>query len=324
MDSYQPSSNACMKCDHPLTEKVDNCHNFIATSSEHFQAQKVSKPSDRHELTKCRVIQRNLVYLIGLPPSIADEETMIEEKYFGQYGHIRKCAVKKTSPYISPLGISYSAFITYNTEIEATLCIKACDGFKIEGRRLKATFGTSKYCNSYIKGQKCLNADCLYLHELGSQIDTFTKEDIQRNKHIQPHNSIFPLLSVVVSKTDSNHVLPVASLLQRKRVFSDDIHSIKAEKPRLYNFDTPSKRQFSRFGFDEESMEEPTEAPKFLKEILAKNSPAKDIAHIYVSDIPELMSHSWAKDLLDIKIPEIYTSSLQDEDKAIASPRSAW
>lgn len=214
---------------------------------------------------------------------------MSQEKYFGQYGRIKKCAVNKASPYASPLGISYSAYITYYSEVEATLCIKACDGFKIDGRRFKATFGTSKYCNSFIKGQRCLNSDCLYLHEEGSQVDTFTREDIQHNRHIQPHNSIFPLLNVTIIKPDLLHVLPIAKI-QRRRVYSED-NSSPRPKPRLYSLDISGRRELSRFGFDEDSSEEPAEVPPFIQKILARNSPSKDIAQFFASEMPELLSH---------------------------------
>jgi hypothetical protein len=43
-----------------------------------------------------RVVQRNLVYVIGLPPAIALEETLRRPEYFGQYGRIvkvRACVV---------------------------------------------------------------------------------------------------------------------------------------------------------------------------------------------------------------------------------------
>lgn len=37
-----------------------------------------------------------------------------------------------------------------------------------KGRQVKACFGTTKYCNAFLKGVPCNNHDCLYLHELGA------------------------------------------------------------------------------------------------------------------------------------------------------------
>lgn len=45
---------------------------------------------DRSTLRNVRVVQRNLVYVIGLPPAIALEETLKKPEYFGQYGRIVK------------------------------------------------------------------------------------------------------------------------------------------------------------------------------------------------------------------------------------------
>jgi len=42
-----------------------------------------------------RVIQRNLVYVMNLSPSLADENLLMSEGYFGQYGSILKCKVKQ-------------------------------------------------------------------------------------------------------------------------------------------------------------------------------------------------------------------------------------
>ena len=35
------------------------------------------------------------------------------------------------------------------------------------GKQIKACYGTTKYCNAYLKGIPCNNTDCLYLHAEG-------------------------------------------------------------------------------------------------------------------------------------------------------------
>jgi len=34
---------------------------------------------------------------------------------------------------------------------------------------VRACFGTTKYCNAFLKGIPCNNGDCLYLHAVGAQ-----------------------------------------------------------------------------------------------------------------------------------------------------------
>ncbi|CAM9969726.1 unnamed protein product [Ectocarpus fasciculatus] len=47
------------------------------------------------------------------------------------------------------------------------------------GRTIRASFGTTKYCNSFLRNLPCNNPDCLYLHELGDEEDRFTKDEVQ-------------------------------------------------------------------------------------------------------------------------------------------------
>ena len=36
------------------------------------------------------------------------------------------------------------------------------------GKQVKACYGTTKYCNAFLKGMPCNNTDCLYLHAEGT------------------------------------------------------------------------------------------------------------------------------------------------------------
>ena len=49
---------------------------------------------------------------------------------------------------------------------------------------IRASFGTSKFCQFFLNNQKCNNKDCLYLHELRADLEVYTKEDMQNNKFI--------------------------------------------------------------------------------------------------------------------------------------------
>ena len=54
----------------------------------------------------------------------------------------------------SPQQTAYQAYITFNTEEEAAICIKACNKFVLDGNELSLTYGTTKYCNYFLKGNK--------------------------------------------------------------------------------------------------------------------------------------------------------------------------
>jgi hypothetical protein len=59
------------------------------------------------------------------------------------------------------------------------VCILAVDGFYFDGRNIRASYGTSKYCSAFIKNVRCNNPECTYLHQMGDVEDTFTKQEIQ-------------------------------------------------------------------------------------------------------------------------------------------------
>ena len=141
-------------------------------------------PKQRNELTGHRVIQRNLVYVIGLAPKIAREELLRSHEYFGQYGEIIKAVVNR-SHIKQNTHNSASAYITYKKQDAAREAIAAIHGFVWDDRTIKASFGTTKYCNMFLKGLKCTNGDCLYLHYLGDDNDSFTKEQMQQSSKQQ-------------------------------------------------------------------------------------------------------------------------------------------
>mmetsp|Transcript_8551 Transcript_8551/g.16111 ORF Transcript_8551/g.16111 Transcript_8551/m.16111 type:complete len:907 (-) Transcript_8551:290-3010(-) len=137
-------------------------------------------PKDRNQLAVMRVIRRNLVYAVGLPPSIATEDILRKPEFFGQYGKIAKIVLNKShNGNGDARRASASAYVTFTHKEDALACILALDGFYMEGRNIRASYGTSKYCSAFIKNVRCNNPDCTYLHCMGDSEDTFTKQEIQ-------------------------------------------------------------------------------------------------------------------------------------------------
>jgi len=130
---------------------------------------------DRKHLHNYRVVQRNLVYVIGMPSNTASEDTVRSANYFGQYGKITKTVIHKNNN----ISLStVSAYCTFWNREDAKAAIQALDGYWLEGHQLRASFGTTKYCNSFVRGVSCSNPDCVYLHDYGEDEDRYTKEDI--------------------------------------------------------------------------------------------------------------------------------------------------
>lgn len=143
-------------------------------------------PKDRSSLANMRVIRRNLVYAVGLPPNCATEDTLRRPEYFGQYGKISKIVLSNRKSDSAagggggdPRRASASAYVTFVHKEDTLACILALDGFYLENRNIRASYGTSKYCSAFIKNVRCNNPECTYLHEMGATEDTFTKQEIQ-------------------------------------------------------------------------------------------------------------------------------------------------
>ncbi|TMW63024.1 hypothetical protein Poli38472_005642 [Pythium oligandrum] len=152
--------------------------------SERRTASQSKIPSvNRKNLANVRVMQRNLVYVIGLPQQFADEDILRSNECFGQYGKIIKAVVNKSHLNSDRANATASAYITFSNKDDALSCIIAIDGYYIDGCLLRASFGTTKYCNFFLRSLQCNNPDCLYLHELGDQDDSFTKEEMQTALH---------------------------------------------------------------------------------------------------------------------------------------------
>ena len=136
---------------------------------------------DRAKYKDYRVVQRDLVYIIGIPLDIASESILSKYEYFGQYGNLKKVYVNTTNSHsTNPNRPTVSAFVTFYNNQDALECIYSLENFVYNGYQIKASLGTSKYCTSFLCGQKCNNPECMYLHHFGEEEDSFSPEEISQ------------------------------------------------------------------------------------------------------------------------------------------------
>ncbi|KAI8573760.1 hypothetical protein RHMOL_Rhmol01G0301200 [Rhododendron molle] len=161
MAEKDETEGRCPACRTPYNkEKIvgmtSNCERLVAEMNMEkkvkLQRTKSKTLDGRKHLSNVRVIQRNLVYIVGLPLDLVDEDLLQGGEYFGQYGKVLKVSISRTA------AGSIQPFAN-NT------CSVAC-------------FGTTKYCHAWLRNMPCGNPDCLYLHEIGTQEDSFTKDEI--------------------------------------------------------------------------------------------------------------------------------------------------
>ncbi|XP_049850725.1 uncharacterized protein LOC126323770 [Schistocerca gregaria] len=193
---YNPDSYAWIEVSRlPRSGEKKGHKSKVTDASAAFKSKK--------SLFNIRVIQRNLVYVKNLALEIAKEEILKQQEYFGQYGKIIKMVINRSHVY---QGASVSCYVTYSTPEEACLCIRSIDGFELRQRKLRASFGTTKYCSYFLRNKTCTNSDCMYLHSMSEKEDNFTKEDMQVGKHLLRVPSFVPL-----SQTDPGYVQSIRS-----------------------------------------------------------------------------------------------------------------
>ena len=94
---------------------------------------------NRKHLAGLRVVQKNLVYVVGLNPKIREEDlmqTLRGEQYFGQYGKIIKISVSKAKE-LSGGNQSIGVYVTFARKQDAASCIAAVDGSQNGDRTLR-------------------------------------------------------------------------------------------------------------------------------------------------------------------------------------------
>ncbi|KAI9229882.1 MAG: RING/Ubox like zinc-binding domain-containing protein [Piptocephalis tieghemiana] len=129
------------------------------------RARREAEARARASLANARILQRNLVYVTNmLGRHSIDESTLKSNDFFGQFGKIHKLSMGKA---INSIAI----YITYATAEEAKRCVDAVNGSKFDGRTIRACFGTTKYCSSYLARQPCTVPHCTFLHEEGEEVD---------------------------------------------------------------------------------------------------------------------------------------------------------
>jgi hypothetical protein len=144
------------------------------------------KKEKAESLKNIRIIKTNLVHVHGFPKSFAESSILKSPEYFGQYGTIVKTIISsKMNPDTKTK--KYSAYITYSNEREAALAILCVDSLMIQGKIIRAFFGTTKYCKYFLENNRCPNLEkCLFLHKLVDDKDIVIDSNIvfSYNEHI--------------------------------------------------------------------------------------------------------------------------------------------
>lgn len=129
--------------------------------------------------------------MTGLTPTVREDEllkTLRQPQFFGQYGNIQKISIsnrKNQDGQNQSLGI----YVTFEKKEDAQRCIQAVNGSQNGDRILKAQLGTTKYCSAWLRHEQCTNRNCMFLHELGDEEDSYTRQDLSSLNSMQTQRS---------------------------------------------------------------------------------------------------------------------------------------
>ena len=201
-------------------------HRKAAAAKKKEAEKREIEASSRKNLAGVRVVQKNLVYVIGLNPTIRDENQLLQtlrgKDYFGQYGDIEKIVVSKAKPGGNPhQGIG--VYVTFSRKADAATCITSVDGSVNGDRVLRAQYGTTKYCSSFLRNEQCNNRNCTFLHETGEDSESYSRSDLSSlntlSSQRQHHLSSTPIV---------RSVQPVSHTMRRQPSRDDSISGRQA------------------------------------------------------------------------------------------------
>ena len=180
-----------------------------------FQLNSMFTEEESKELSKQRIIQKNLVHFQGFPDRLYNKELLCSQEYFGQYGTISKIILTNKMDKKSNKK-SNSAYITFSTYEQAAYAILSVDSIKIDNQLVRAFFGTTKYCNHFLNNFKCFNSEkCMFLHYLVDKKDIIAEnskfgysEHIKLAKKIIGFGSVQSQLYVMNNSNKNKSVLP--------------------------------------------------------------------------------------------------------------------
>ena len=198
--------------------------NYSKTTSFNYQPELPTISSFenyQYHSSNTRVICKKILYLIGIAYEIANEETLIKKEYLGQYGSIHKIIVNKNG-YLKNESNSptYSSYITYSNEIEASLALLSLNNSTLFNQKLNACYGTNKYCNSFLKGLECNNKDCFYLHEEANENDIIIKNDSQMKLQFIEQQKIATKIANIFSPEQKK--IYIQKGLENKKEFKEE------------------------------------------------------------------------------------------------------
>jgi hypothetical protein len=82
--------------------------------AQNISKKQVFSKEDISRLSKCRIIQKNLVHFYGFPDYLYKKEILISSEYFGQYGVVSKIVLASKEDKLSNKNCNSAYKLCYN------------------------------------------------------------------------------------------------------------------------------------------------------------------------------------------------------------------
>ena len=133
---------------------------------------KLPNTTNDKNISNQRILETDLIYLIGIPNEKSSLNILNKYENLGQYGKIIEYHAVKNQ--ITATSSTSALFIRFSSNVEASLAILGLVIGKTYG--IKTFFGTNKYCSYFVSKKTCPNKKCLFMHKLISDGHYFYKD----------------------------------------------------------------------------------------------------------------------------------------------------
>lgn len=136
----------------------------------------------RYLLEDVRIVQTNIIFVLGLPKQLSKPKIIQKHEFFGQYGKILKVKIN------SRLGFKnkQSVIIVYSSPSEAALAVLCANKVIINKKKVRVSLGMNKFCFNFVLRNQCKFSKCSFIHCFSSDFSLlrFRNEKKDRFDHI--------------------------------------------------------------------------------------------------------------------------------------------
>ncbi|XP_037931947.1 CCR4-NOT transcription complex subunit 4-like [Teleopsis dalmanni] len=211
---------------------------YQAKKRKRGEKKKATKVIERQtNLAELRILQKNLVFVVGLPPRLTNPEILKKPEFFGKYGQVERIVINPNTRYMGTQSQTAAVYVTYTHADDALKAIQCTNNLDIDGWLIRSNLGLTKYCHHFVRNEQCVKKDCSFLHSLAATELTFTKEDIHQKKHYEIEKKFHEILEAETRASENYLDQP------KKCNIKTTTHSTQTEDEHIVLDDINRKRE---------------------------------------------------------------------------------